>query len=512
VTKDFGLILKRVVLVGLTVLAALTVLSSLVQSLNQPQVQSRLELYQTQLLLQASELQADGDADLSALRETLIGDNPYSAAQQQYEKVREAAAEYLQTLKSRMEAIALPNADLATLKQQEQLQNAIAETDNFLDEVDLKLGLLQAQQEQTEKALETWEQLVQRTQPKRSEWGHTAAILRNLWSQSSLLSPQAEAQIEANLTGWFRDRALQKLYQEQDRDAALSSLRSQGQDRAQQAIFKLAAIAGIPGLGGVLGGGLLLFVLIQWLTNKERSLLGSNENPDWETPWNAEVIVQVLVVGFFFIGQFLLPIFFGAIGLETASLSLRQQAAFILLSYLLMTVGGLLVLYLSLEPFFPLPETWFNWKPRGNWVLWGFGGYLVAIPLVVLVSLINQQVWQGQGGSNPLLFLALQAQDKVALGIFFFTAAIAAPLFEEIMFRGFLLPSLTRYLPVWGAIVASSLVFAIAHLSLAEIAPLTVLGIVLGTVYARSRNLLASILLHGLWNSGTLLTLFLLGS
>ena len=87
-----------------------------------------------------------------------------------------------------------------------------------------------------------------------------------------------------------------------------------------------------------------------------------------------------------------------------------------------------------------------------------------------------------------------------------------APLFEEFLFRGFLLPSLTRYMPVWGAITVSSLVFAIAHLSLSEVLPLAVLGGVLGIVYTRSRNLLAPMLLHSAWNSVTMLGLFLLGN
>jgi uncharacterized protein len=56
---------------------------------------------------------------------------------------------------------------------------------------------------------------------------------------------------------------------------------------------------------------------------------------------------------------------------------------------------------------------------------------------------VNQQIWQGQGGSNPLLQIVLEEKDGVALGLFLFTAAIAAPVFEEILFRGFLLPSLT---------------------------------------------------------------------
>jgi uncharacterized protein len=126
--------------------------------------------------------------------------------------------------------------------------------------------------------------------------------------------------------------------------------------------------------------------------------------------------------------------------------------------------------------------------------------------------LLNQKLWQGQGGSNPILPLALEGQDSIALFLFFLTACVAAPMFEEIFFRGFLLPSLTRYMPVWGAIIASGFLFAIAHLSLSEVLPLATLGIVLGIVYTRSRNLLASILLHGLWNAGTLLSLFVLGS
>jgi uncharacterized protein len=71
---------------------------------------------------------------------------------------------------------------------------------------------------------------------------------------------------------------------------------------------------------------------------------------------------------------------------------------------------------------------------------------------------------------------------------------------------------LTRYLSVTTSIVVSGSLFAIAHLSLAEFLPLATLGIILGVVYTRSRNILAPMLLHSLWNSGTLLSLFVLGS
>ncbi|UBF25743.1 CPBP family intramembrane metalloprotease [Kovacikia minuta CCNUW1] len=190
----------------------------------------------------------------------------------------------------------------------------------------------------------------------------------------------------------------------------------------------------------------------------------------------------------------------------------QARAGYILINYILLAAGGLAVLFWSIRQYFPLPEGWFRLSLKGNWFWWGLGGYFAALPLVIVVSLVNQAIWKGQGGSNPILPIALEGKDNIALAIFFLTASLAAPLFEETLFRGFLLPSLTRYLPIWGAIILSALIFAIAHLSLSEVLPLTTLGIVLGFVYARSRNLLASMLLHSLWNSGTLISLILLGS
>ena len=253
-------------------------------------------------------------------------------------------------------------------------------------------------------------------------------------------------------------------------------------------------------------------MLVQLATKGQESLLAANNNLTWNTPWDWEITWQVLIVGFFFIGQLFLPLLFSFSGLNPATFSLRGKAFYVLISYVLMAGGGLMVLYLSVKKYFPLPEDWFRLRWLKNWFFWGLGGYLVALPIVVVVSLINQQIWHGQGGSNPIILLALQAQDKIALSIFFFTASLAAPIFEEIIFRGFLLPSLTRYVPVWTAIIVSSLIFSIAHLSLSEVLPLTALGMVLGFVYSRSRNLLAPMFLHSLWNGGTLLSLFVLGS
>lgn len=71
---------------------------------------------------------------------------------------------------------------------------------------------------------------------------------------------------------------------------------------------------------------------------------------------------------------------------------------------------------------------------------------------------------------------------------------------EQAIFRGFLLPSLHRYLPMAGAVLTSSVCFAMAHFSLQRFLPLVFLGIIMGTLYARSNNLLSCITLHSLWN------------
>ncbi len=539
--------IKRLILVVLTIFAIAKVSLSLVESWGQPQIQSRLELYQTNLLLHAAEWQGnitnvatsqEAIPDVTAARNALIGTEPLKTAQKQYEEARQSAeitqskiAAKLQELSSQEVAMS-PDVAKEPLQfspiaespssnpQRQQLQQSFSQVEQLIDELDLRLGILQAQQGETDAAVKTWSKLSNQSSVNTADPAsvseaslvQTAQVLVGLWSEPPRLLPDAESQIQKNLDSWFRYRALSQLYQLQQRQDALLSIQAQEQEIAEQAVWKLALIGGIPGFGGLLGVGLFVFLVAQRLLQGKRSILATNSDVPWETPWDWEIIWQVLILGFFFVGQLLLPVLFGLLGFNPANFTVRMKAFYVLLSYLLLASGGLLVLYLSIKPFLPVSEDWFRFKLRSNWILWGLGGYLVALPVVIVVSLINQRLWQGQGGSNPILPLALEGRDSVALLIFFLTACVAAPVFEEIIFRGFLLPSLTRYVPVWGAILASSLLFAIAHLSLSEVLPLLALGMVLGVVYTRSRNLLASMLLHGLWNAGTLLSLFVLGS
>ncbi len=505
---------KRIILGLLTLLAIWRVLASLGGSLAEPQIQSRLELYQTNLVLYASEFEAATDnPELDEVIAKGLGDNPLGAATKQYKKARTEAVEVRDTFQKQL------TTESATPRQ--QLKTQVSELDRFVDEIDLKRGVLAAEQGDTTKATAIWQDLVARVDDSEDEYSLTATVLQQIWQDKAIQAQDtdivsAETVVKDNLDSWFRDRTLAKLYQTQDKQTELTALDTQQQEVASEAIVKLAFISAIPFVGGFAGFILLLFLIGQLLFKKEGAILATNSNTSWSTPWDWEITWQVIIVGFFFVGQFVLPLLLGLAGINVTESSLRIKALYVLFTYILMAAGGIAVLFFSVKPYLPLAEDikedWFKFKFWDNWFVWGLGGYLVAIPCVLLVSLINQQIWNGQGGSNPLLYLALQAQDKVALTIFFSTASFAAPLFEELIFRGFLLPSLTRYFSVTVSIILSGLLFAVAHLSLAEVLPLVTLGIILGFVYTRSRNLLAPMLLHSLWNSGTLLSLFVLGS
>jgi uncharacterized protein len=504
--------IKRLLLIGLTLLAIMLSGLSLLNSWQKPQFQSRLELYQTNIVLQAQAWQPEDSSDknIQTLQESILGANPVEAAVKQYQEASDSLETSLETTNKKLVKLQSSTAiDVSAATK--SLQKSIQQQKKLLAEVDLRLGILKAQQQETDNARTTWNQLEEYSDIN-SQYQATAQVLNGMWSKPPRLLPQAEQLIQKNLDSWFRSTALEKLYQLQQRQEALSSLQIVQQEAATQALLKLAIIATIPTLTALIGLILLIFLLFQRVLKGRESLLATNGDLVWSTPWNWETIVQVFVVGFLLMGQLFIPELLSILPLPRGTGNARLEAFTVLVSYLLVASGSFAVLYFSIRRFFPLPENWFRFNFFSNWFFWGLGGYCTALPIVVIVSLINQKLWQGQGGSNPLLQMALESRDNTALGIFFFTAAIAAPFFEEFLFRGFLLPSLTRYTSVWGAIFVSSLLFAAAHLSLSEILPLTALGMVLGVVYTRSRNLLSSMLLHSLWNSGTLISLFLLGS
>ena len=86
------------------------------------------------------------------------------------------------------------------------------------------------------------------------------------------------------------------------------------------------------------------------------------------------------------------------------------------------------------------------------------------------------------------------------IAVFSIMPVIQAPLVEEILFRGILFPSMRFNTPRWLAYLFPALLFAVAHLSLLNLAPLFVLALFLAWQYEKTGNLLCPILTHAGFN------------
>lgn len=91
------------------------------------------------------------------------------------------------------------------------------------------------------------------------------------------------------------------------------------------------------------------------------------------------------------------------------------------------------------------------------------------------------------------------------ISLLVFAIAIMAPIVEEVLFRGFLQNALTKYVPIWAAILLSSFLFAVVHLQLYAIPGLMSLSIAFGYLYHRTGSLRTNIILHMANNAFALL-------
>ncbi|KAF8656638.1 hypothetical protein HU200_060572 [Digitaria exilis] len=227
----------------------------------------------------------------------------------------------------------------------------------------------------------------------------------------------------------------------------------------------------------------------------------------WTVPWTGQTIAQVMILWiatFWFVGSWIVPFLAHAAGFSKETLTHRGQALYSLLTDITEGLAGIAILHQCLGRFRPLPPGWFEFNLKGRWLLDVALGCL-SFPLVNMLSHINISLVPMSPG--PVVGVSSVEQSIVALALYAVVVTVCAPIWEEIVFRGFLLPSLTRYMPLPWSIVASAAAFALAHFNAQRVMPLIFLGVVMGGVFARSRNLLASMVLHSLWNGFVFLDL-----
>jgi len=86
--------------------------------------------------------------------------------------------------------------------------------------------------------------------------------------------------------------------------------------------------------------------------------------------------------------------------------------------------------------------------------------------------------------------------------------AVAAPLSEELYFRGFLYPAISKVTGRIPAVVITSIFFSMLHFDLIRFIPIAIGGIWLNMLYIKTGSLYTSIMAHSVWNTIMVLLLF----
>ena len=130
------------------------------------------------------------------------------------------------------------------------------------------------------------------------------------------------------------------------------------------------------------------------------------------------------------------------------------------------------------------------------------------IPLIVLIAIpLNLGIAGPLIELVPMTDFFREMMREMVLemasdqGLLMFTAlVIAAPILEELIFRGIMLDGLLRIYSPTKAVIVSSLLFGLIHLNPAQFVGGALVGGFMGWVYVHTRSVMATILIHAVFN------------
>lgn len=151
-------------------------------------------------------------------------------------------------------------------------------------------------------------------------------------------------------------------------------------------------------------------------------------------------------------------------------------------------------------------------RPLGTNLLYGVGGFAVASALMVPAALIGRALFRhAPDPSNPVIPQLVGASGIGPILLLVVLASVAAPLVEELLFRGVFYQAARLKLGVWPAIVVTGLVFGFVHpVGIVEMLAIGVLGGVFAWMAETRKSLLPSMAAHCLQNLTTTLLLLLI--
>ena len=149
-----------------------------------------------------------------------------------------------------------------------------------------------------------------------------------------------------------------------------------------------------------------------------------------------------------------------------------------------------------------------GWRMRPADVPAGIAvGLLLQFVLLPLLYLPILEVFEDLDVEGPARELTEMAEAPPEVAVLVFMTVVAAPLTEEVFFRGLLQGALRdRFGPV-RAVVISSLAFAVVHFQVVQFPALLVIGVVHALLVLATRRLGAALWSHVAFNAATVIVL-----
>ena len=138
---------------------------------------------------------------------------------------------------------------------------------------------------------------------------------------------------------------------------------------------------------------------------------------------------------------------------------------------------------------------------------WGLAATIANVPVLLIVAKISDLAFQGLPEPEHPAAVAMASNPSIwTIVITMFAASIAAPIIEETMFRGFLVPALARATGGFvGAWIVGGVAFAAVHpTGIPAWLPLAAIGAMAAMLNYQTNSLVSSVFMHAFHNLATL--------
>jgi membrane protease YdiL (CAAX protease family) len=321
---------------------------------------------------------------------------------------------------------------------------------------------------------------------------------------------QAKAALIASREGWLTDLVLVDVHRRLGPEGGLGAVEAQRRARS------LRFAAGLLGVGTVTGLLLALGVvtIVVLIFRKGLRLSEPKARLPFMVPWTViDAIEAVAVLLFVMVAG----------GLATSLLlgELLNPEDWPLGRPILMGIQYLLVSGVTIA------VIWHRMGPRASRPLrvlgvrakralrligtglTGYGAFLTG--MLAIAALLGRLIGDAMPLAQSTEEIIGSAQSAGEIAIYFVLVCVFAPVFEELIFRGYVYAGLRRIMSVRTAIISGAAIFAAVHLNAEAFLVVGLIGALLCYLYERTRSLIPGIIAHGVHN-GLVLAVMLLQS